>query len=576
LWNAHLPTILQSSRHQNDPKYLLRDFTAELLQLVSNRLVNSVKSVPRTTQQWRAVEHALQILHDRVQYLKQTKNQQDSTIQEPRKLRIAIMGGSLLVGVNCRKVLPEMGVKGILMPNRLCTWSSRLQQFMNHLFGNNDVVTVDKIAIGGTNSDTGQTILNYQLMPHTNYDVLINAYSTNDMHYTTIQEAESNQQTLEERVFDIVQEYVRTALQSRPIQQQEKNSTCMSRPPLLLHMDDYLGNEQRQILETTAISKAANLLSSYYGFASMSYADMIRDLVYGNTRERWLSPNGWYENESTTMMREIHPSMAMHMASTWVTVFNLLNLALNYCSMHHGTNHHGGGAPILYQDSVGGMPNITHATNIPKGKPPYPPHGLPPPLTKDLSLEDVSELWRQSSKSASTTTFEDLPTCTEEQMESQSTKRCLFAWVADLSQQQNNETWIKEIFDARTVENTGWKLQNDHNKRGYVPSSVNARLVLRFETVTQPIQVVTLFYMRSYGDDWDYSRMQLSLFQRADQMKEWETISQNELLGGHEKNTSETYTFDLPLSVPVGSDLQISLEFKNGTKFKVQGLAVCS
>ena len=48
---------------------------------------------------------------------------------------------------------------------------------------------------------------------------------------------------------------------------------CSPKLPLLLYYDDYLGNEQRGLIQTRSFSKAVGVLSDYYGFGVMSYAD---------------------------------------------------------------------------------------------------------------------------------------------------------------------------------------------------------------------------------------------------------------------------------------------------------------
>jgi hypothetical protein len=60
-------------------------------------------------------------------------------------------------------------------------------------------------------------------------------------------------------------------------------------PPLLLYFDDYLGNEQNEILTTILSSLTIHLLSNYYGIGLISYADAVCDIVYGDTREWWFS-----------------------------------------------------------------------------------------------------------------------------------------------------------------------------------------------------------------------------------------------------------------------------------------------
>ena len=162
---------------------------------------------------------------------------------------------------------------------------------------------VTKIAMGGTNTAVGAQVFQFDLLPEEarDPDIVINGYATNDMHVLTVLEAQSGNQTLGQRVFEITQEFVRTVLEDKP---------CRNKP-LLIHMDDYLGNEQREILSTMELSQAVGTLADYYGFARVSYANLVRDIVYGDTREYWFSPEGWWPegNRSKVMEREIHPGM---------------------------------------------------------------------------------------------------------------------------------------------------------------------------------------------------------------------------------------------------------------------------
>ena len=82
-------------------------------------------------------------------------------------------------------------------------------------------------------------------------------------------------------------------------------STHRRTPPLLLYLDDYLGNEQNEVLTTMLSSQTIHLLSGYYGIGSMSYGDAVRDIVYGDTKEWWFSAN-WYE-QTDTYARAVHP-----------------------------------------------------------------------------------------------------------------------------------------------------------------------------------------------------------------------------------------------------------------------------
>merc|ERR1712238_386628 len=177
---------------------MFHDFTSQLLQIISPRLQRSVKTVPYD---WRPVENALTVSWERYKYLQlPQKDRHAMTINEkPRPLKILIMGGSLLVGTNCRMLMKELNFQ-FQLPKRECTWSYRVGQFLNAFFlgesknREEPLVQVTKVAMGGTNTATGSAIWKYDLVPEEarNPALVINAYSTNDMHILTVLEAESS------------------------------------------------------------------------------------------------------------------------------------------------------------------------------------------------------------------------------------------------------------------------------------------------------------------------------------------------------------------------------------------------
>jgi hypothetical protein len=237
------------------------------------------------------------------------------------------------------------------------------------------LLQVTKVAMGGTNTATGSRILEYDLIPPEarNPDIVLNAYSTNDMHVLTMNEATSGNQTLRYKLLDMTQDFVRTVLTRRPCAGQA--------PPLVLHLDDYLGNEQREIASTMEFSQTVNTLAQYYGIATMSYANMVRQTVYGDTRESWFSPEGWWPTPETKVMeREIHPGMGMHISVVYVVAYNILNLATTYCSME---SFHAESANLEYNETAMAkrIPLKNWYTDVP-GKPKATPRGLPPVLTQ--------------------------------------------------------------------------------------------------------------------------------------------------------------------------------------------------
>jgi hypothetical protein len=307
LWSSHLPQILNATQHAADKTYEFHDFTAQLLYILSpDRLQRSVKTLPLD---WTSVERCLDIIHARLlsvqadvdTYIQNNKNTADKlpplpplevmkTInndnKHPRKLNVLVMGGSVTMGVVCH-INPVTTQTG-KYSRRDCAWPGRLSSFFTNLFGGYELISFHTVALGGTNTESGSIIWDYTLLPdNVPYpDVIINAYATNDMHYNSVQDALAKNVSLANNLLNLGQEFIRQVLTPK----WSDDDGCNSRPPpLLLFLDDYLGNEQNEILTTILSSQTIHLLSNYYGIGLISYADAVCDIVYGDTREWWFS-----------------------------------------------------------------------------------------------------------------------------------------------------------------------------------------------------------------------------------------------------------------------------------------------
>ena len=582
LWNQHILKIFSMSRIPHDASYNFHDFTAQLLQIISPRLPRSVKTVPFD---WKPIENALTVAWERYKYLQLPEEERKMIPihERPRPLKVLAMGGSVAVGRNCVALKKEMNFQWVL-PLRECTWISRLGYFLNNFFlgdsgedknREENLVEISKVAMGGTNTATGSVIWQYDLIPEEarNPDIVINAYSTNDMHILTVLEAQSSNTTLRDKTFDMIQQYVRQVLGSR---------NCGSGsdeliPPLLLHMDDYLGNEQLKIWDTTELTQGVQVLANYYGFVSVSYADVIREFVYGDTYERWFSSN-WWPDDGKTYKRQIHPGMGMHISQVWVTAYNFLHMASSFCSIPTDVIDNLGKNKINeYQAGLWGLPELKMEYKEVKGKPKSRPSGLPPELTKELLLEDITSLWNGQSEEGQL----NQPTskCKTGDSASAAMVKCPFSWVSGLSLQQNDAAWIKEYFRKQSSTWEGWELSNDE-KIGFIPSIKNpddkkARMVLDF-TYSQKIQSITIFYMKSYGEQWENSELSIKVF--LDGQQDQSPLEERNILGTHSKKTSEMYTEEIILTNPIdaGESFQLEATLVGGEMFKIMGLAICS
>jgi hypothetical protein len=207
----------------------------------------------------------------------------------------------------------------------------------------------------------------------------------NDMHVKTM--GSSWRKTLTDKVFEMAQDFVRVALRPRP---------CQKQPPLLLWLDDYIGNEQRIILETTALSKAMHVLANYYGLGSVSYADAVRDWVYGDTHEILFSPAAG-TRAGRQFTREIHPGQVAHLSMALdddlppADRHQLLQSGSVECSRR--SKH------VLYNHSkIPGLPgtsgDVNQTCKSRQGKASTQPVSLPPALTNSLNHKAFQGLAR--------------------------------------------------------------------------------------------------------------------------------------------------------------------------------------
>lgn len=612
-WSHHLPHILNATKHSSDQsEYQYHDFTALLLHfLTPDRLQRGVKTLPLD---WTPVQRGLDIIYKRLTFIRKEVDayRKKNNIQRseeipsnalqdiqknpkiPRKLNVLVMGGSVTMGVVCH-INP---VSGTGIARRSCAWPGRMDFFFSQLFGGYELIHFHTIALGGTNTESGITMWDYSLLPDdVPYpDVVINAYATNDMHYNSVQDAIAKNITLERSVLELTQAFIRQLLTPK--------KECEHPPPLLIYLDDYLGNEQNEVLATLISSQAIHLMSGYYGLGSISYADAVRDIVYGDNKEWWFSSN-WHEGGK--YQRAVHPHMGMHISSTWIVSYYLMNLVSAYCSLpdvegalgeqttqqrlHAGIEQHSQGVWDYGYRPHDGLPQL-RATKQLIGGPKQKPRGIPPPLTETLSLEHISQQWQEETE-LKANLWKSGNECSAEGHPYDSTdvaalpKPCLYSWVANLERFLDNPKRLTDRIKPVLASNEGWSAADDNGKLGWVPSSgIGSKFTLEWKSVAQPVRAVTWMIMRSYGEKWENSRVKIEVW------SDNKLMTAEEVVGFHDKKTSETYNIKMKLGatsgtnksgdvtsnsggVSVGEDLRVTFELVGGSTFKISGMAIC-
>jgi hypothetical protein len=134
----------------------------------------------------------------------------------------------------------------------------------------------------------------------------------------------------------------------------------------------------------------------------------------------------------------------MHMAAAWVAAYNFLNIVSVYCSIepwkrvidstkNEGSSFEDDILLIPYETSRTVLPQLPELRGdthfIPEGKPRPPPKGLLPRLTPELSLNHISDKWRNEA-----TELQKLENqqsiCAKDGEDTLSQLKCPFAWVS--------------------------------------------------------------------------------------------------------------------------------------------------
>jgi len=548
LWIDHIDEIFWASQLRRDTSFKLHDKTAEALRIVSPRLEWGQKS---SSHDWKTMERIMQKAVTLSEYHSSGKNAEEA----PPRIRIVVMGGSVTKGVNC-----FTGVSGSDISK--CAWSARLEDFVNNMAGF-PLVQVHNMAIAGSNSQTGQAILEHKMLPKhaQDPDIIINAYATNDMHIQSVLQAAEGNTTLRELVYDMSQGFIRAAL----------TQSCQQRP-LLLWVDDYIGNEQPDILSTTALSQMIHIMAEYYGISFVSYADVVRDLVYGDTHEGLFSPGMWYKSQNANkMQREIHPSQGMHMVTCWLVAYHFLHLASQFCAVE-SWNVSGFETSLDYEASTpAGLPTLKQLNLWPSKPKPLRNPSIPPPLDRHLTLEAVSDSWKQESS----TRLED---CAAE-----SRTQCPFTWISGIRPLSDIRQEVKAVNKYfHPHHKAGWVLTDDTkrgDKLGWMPNTGDSPFTLEWtsdDLNNKTARSVTVFYLKSYGEKWADSEAKLE-FKAIHSTRDTTTHLQSlKLSGFHNKTTSEMYYASAELdSVDAFDTLQMTSSLTAGSTFKIMGIAIC-
>jgi len=488
-------------------------------------------------------------------------------------LKILVIGGSVAWGQGCFAPRP--------INTFLCRWSNRLENLINNCLGF-DAVRVYNAALGGTNTAIANIMLEFQLyldkIGSEGADVIINGYSTNEMHFLSMQQAKGQEESLEAQIFALMQRFIRGTQtgvwESHQIPESQALKKQAYKRPTIIYLDDYLGNEQHGILETMKFNDVLYRLTRYYNIAAVSSADGVRSVVYANTREHTFSPLGWYGGANGQYKREVHPPPGGHIAMTYVLAFAMLSFITNYCSdIEQETPR----PHVMGRTSVGGKESSC----------------LPPYLDEKLQLHEISHKWKNSCNESFSSEENPSPSNSSS---STLSKNCMFAWMSGLGNTTTEESLQHLFAESNALHNVrgDWRPRKDHKKLGYsyigseVGQNDNETNVSEngrpgFHLTFNPgfnegasVRIVFM-YMKSYGPDWDGSVVKLSGIQKiANNIHH--LLFEEHLYGyfqAHEPQISVSVTKRFSFVSPSDGSTEIRIEVIGGKQFKFTGMVIC-
>jgi hypothetical protein len=581
LWRNNLDRILNATLHPEDIHKRHTGWTQQLLQLLSPTVLQ--KGI-RSTPNFEALERFYTKLHQRMI---------DPTAPP---LKIFVFGGSIVEGVGCDVLPNELGLeekKDKSTSVRNCAWPFRLEHFLHHLFGPTLLLKVENLSVGGTNSEAAIPVMDYWLSPvfePKGADIIINAYSANDnlppaffaTHNTTADNFHSY------RILRRNIEFVQSAMSRRP---------CLD-APVVLYVNDYLGNQQQPILGEGQLDEMVQLLADWKSIGYISAAHMVRHWVLADTSETLFSPN--WESKKGGNAINVHFGTSGHVTTMLAVAYAMLQTTIDFCEdsrVQRRKRQHSTCTWMSTKDMLLAESKLARQRSM--EQPPVlidmdlhewenaqkaSQSKFVIPSMRQVYLNNISSIWAQQT---------DIRAKQTEQLfcqslaDSSNRSPCVFAFLAAPLGTHQGEAKLLSFLQPFVLGDTingGWRPQNNfrhggfQNKLGLVATRPNATITFGFQHIRTPVRILTIQYLKSYGPRWENSRAKftMDIFYKQSLIYATDFI----LEGFHDQNTSISYPFRRDLmpvhQAPVGSSIRFRIDLISGLNFKINAMMFCS
>ena len=487
------------------------------------------------------VRKILEIIDRRLKHL---DDDTDDTIDvEP--LRILVMGGSVTQGINSEDNPLGLNLK------RDSPWPVRLENMFNEgIFGGRKVVEVTNMAAGGSSSEIGALVVKYQIFPNNEIPhIIIAAFTPND----------HQQPDIEKVFYEEIQDFVQNAINVCP---------CNKDLPLVVLADHmYRPSGRSRWDEQLRLSGYNAVLAAWYDVMAFNHGNLGLHHVMAN-----------FDNKTKIEQLvggdfSLHLGTGFHIGLAWTALFNFIEAFVDNCNdlemqSTPAANSTRSDVPSVSSriDDLLASPSAKHLSK----------------LSNQESIVDSLNRWKQRTEEARTrcssmTASNNTATaCTGEN------KVCSHAWIVGKGTGVNYPQELSRVLDPVLKSNDGWVVKGRpvRNPRvGLYAEKENATFTMKFPIMENPINILTIFSMKSYGPDWIGSKMEIRMtIDHGVGNTTAPDVATHEIDGFHEIKTSVHFPhkFELPGNgASVGDTLILEAKLVGGSAFKIHGIALC-
>ena len=506
----------------------------------------------------------LNVLEARMSYLRPTNSSAMNTRSNgaaPLPLQVMVFGGSPTAGHECPKnpIGVQWGRGGpVLKPSFQCAWPSRFGALFNAIFLANDetrphaaahqpLLTTLNMAIAGTSSEVGATILQYQQWPRDQVfgagpDLILWNYAIND----------AEEQGGADRQTSILNEFQNGATSLRP---------CDDHLPAIVYVDDWNGQPYtkagKPVKWHMALSQLLYQHAAWYRVPIISVAQAVR-------HEFWqlFGPDNQAQHPYISFGRyDVHPGMMHHVLVAWSVVYQLLNALKGRCQRWKHTHK----AQLPDNSTYQGIRAITD----------LPVKDIPNALGHHrLTNKGAHLAWQQQTDVRQGVCRDSVAV---EGGTATTQEPCDYAWMAAKATRVDSHDKIRHLVGQYMVYNEGWEpngFASKSPKLGWDAVQEKAAFSVRIPIRRAMVNSFTMAVMHSYGPRWDGTQLDLAI----QNLNRTGTAEQTfQAVGYHATQTSTTFLYKYKLEqANHGEILDFRFNLTKGDNFKIMGMALCA